>query len=255
MDSYAAALDTSLTLDAGAGLDTAIFDMDGTLLDYDRSFETMWTTELLRRFGRAQKDHALADISGPAVEQYLRMPMPQREQQLLSWGYASMRQFLNGWNTEEVYAAKEAYLTCYPDTYILEYLRTHGFKLGIVTSAPESLARREMRVLEAKHSSGIINELVIASHESGIPMKPAPDGIVTCLSRLASSRSTAFYVGNEDADMQAAQAAGVIDILIDRGRVTTSSTTSRRITSLDEIKMWLEAERGTHPNRFQPIRQ
>ncbi len=210
----------------------AIFDLEGTLVDYNRRFEIYWTKRLLRTFGTTIGSRKLKNIKDKEVKEYLALDIRSREKKLLSWGYSSVREFLNGWNTEEALSAKEKFLYCYKDVGALLDLERNGIKLGIVTSAPKSLADRELKLLRETLGKNIFKVVVYASYGSGIKMKPAPDSILLCLRQLGSSPEDAVYVGNEDVDILAAKNAGVRDILINRRRYKITVPPSITISSL-----------------------
>lgn len=214
-----------------------LFDLDGTLVDYDKTFELVWTKKILIAHGIECSRTDLTEIADSQVAEYLDLPVDLREKVLLSWGFSDVRAFLNEWNTEETFCAKEAFLFCYEDVSALQELKKEfGVKIGIVTSAPEVLARKELILLETRIGQGVVDEFTIASYGSGIPMKPAPDSIASSLKRLGVDESKAIYVGNEDVDVDAAINAGVKDVLINRGRVKTKRKASNPVDSLHEIR-------------------
>ncbi len=213
----------------------AVFDLDGTLVDYDRSFEVSWTIKLLHDFGAKTGNKSLEEIEGAEVQRYLSLSILDREKKLLGWGYASARQFLNGWNTEQAFLEKMRFSYCYSDVPSLLRLAERKLKLGIVTSAPRNLADKELEMLSAVLGADLFPHRIYASHGSGIEMKPSPQGILLCLEEMGLPPREAIYVGNEDNDILAARNAGIKGVLIKRGRYHTTVEPSFEIASLGEI--------------------
>jgi phosphoglycolate phosphatase-like HAD superfamily hydrolase len=66
--------------------------------------------------------------------------------------------------------------------------------------------------------------IVIAQEDNGVHEKPHPGGIELCLQELGVDREHAFFVGNGNEDVLAAQQAGVVDIYIERGAYMLDGT-------------------------------
>lgn len=218
---------------------TALFDLEGTLVGYDETFELRWTQKLLRDFGRRRNDPQLAGITDDDVAAYLQLPVRDRVSRLLAWGYRDAEEFLAGWSTDDACSAKLGGMFCYPDASVLRDCAERGVKVGVVTSSPERIARAQVRLLEDRVGA-VISSVTVASRDSGVPMKPHPDPLLRCLAELDAGAESAFYVGNEDVDVRAAVASGIYDVLIDRGRTRTTVQPSLRITSLRALVPFLK---------------
>lgn len=100
----------------------------------------------------------------------------------------------------------------FEDVAVLQQLREQGLRLGIVTNAPLHIARAELELIGIH----LFDAVVVADMALGIRPKPMPDGILACLKSVGASPQRAWFVGNAHEDMEAAKAAGVREIFIDR---------------------------------------
>jgi nicotinate-nucleotide--dimethylbenzimidazole phosphoribosyltransferase len=94
-----------------------------------------------------------------------------------------------------------------------ELARDH--RLGAVT---DTAVMDEIAVRKLLAPVGIdaLMEVVVTSHDIGAA-KPAPDGILAALHRLGVSASRCLFVGDRAVDRDAARAAGVRFVAVDRG--------------------------------------
>lgn len=95
------------------------------------------------------------------------------------------------------------------DTF--QSLRRGGVSTAVCSNKPDAIARL---VLEhtglAKHIDVVVGGGLHA-------LKPAPDGLLACLSQLGIDRSEAAYIGDHQVDVEAARAAGVPVLLAEFG--------------------------------------
>lgn len=85
----------------------------------------------------------------------------------------------------------------------LAALRRERVRVGVCTNKPEHIARL---VLEQTGLSDVVDVLVGGGRHA---LKPAPDGLLACLARLEAIPQDALYIGDHEADVQAARAAGI----------------------------------------------
>ncbi len=123
----------------------------------------------------------------------------------------------------------------YDDIDFVRRLKSQNKKVGSVTNAPFNIASINLNLIGLSHFDAII------TGEAGIPAKPDPAGILLCLEKLKVPPKRAAFIGNSDEDILAAKAAGVYDILIDRGEhVYPDVFPTKKITSLYELHYLLE---------------
>jgi HAD superfamily hydrolase (TIGR01509 family) len=141
------------------------------------------------------------------------------------------------WNAYTVFDLSEVrceHTIVFEDIVVLQELRQKGIQLGIVTNAPDRIAQSEMRLI----GSHLIDDIVVADESRGIRPKPAPDGINACLENLNTTPEHALFVGNSHEDIEAARAAGVRDIYIERHEYKLENTLTiptRLIRNLEEL--------------------
>lgn len=102
--------------------------------------------------------------------------------------------------------------TAFGDVGALAKLRRLGIQLGGVTNAPLHVARTELALLGADHFGAV----VVAEAAHRIRRKPSPDGILACLDALAVRADRAWFVGNAAEDIEAARAACVVEVHVER---------------------------------------
>lgn len=93
----------------------------------------------------------------------------------------------------------------------LQSLRQHGVSIAVCTNKPEAIARL---VLDKTGLAPYIDVLVGAGPQ---PLKPAPDGVQSCLTQLGVARTDAVYLGDHWVDLQTARAAGMPVMLAEFG--------------------------------------
>ncbi|MFI6444887.1 HAD family hydrolase [Kitasatospora sp. NPDC050543] len=171
----------------------ALFDVDGVLVDSK-------TAQLAALAGFATfalgRRVSVADLPSWAVT-------TPRAQVLAELGlYGAINE--DGWDAATSTASLDAVVFPYV-TGTLKALRAEGLATGIVT-------RRDRRRLGWLLSPDIHDLMdTVVCYEDATP-KPAPDGLYLALDRLGVAPSAAVFVGDMDADIHAARAAGVTSV-------------------------------------------
>lgn len=126
-------------------------------------------------------------------------------------------------------------LDLFPDVIgTLTYLRTHGYKIGLVTNGFKSDIDA---ILPRVGLSGYFD--VAVGVDAVRKPKPNREIFLFALDVLAVRPYEAIYVGDMmEADYEGAEKAGLTAVLIDRERKIDSNV--RKIENLDEIKRLLE---------------
>lgn len=208
---------------------TVIFDLDGTLIH--TSFE----------YVRNTVGNALRELGSSSPDEHIHR----------FWFYSgrdkTIRQYFgvkpdDFWPVLRRYDTPEARMKVampYEDVDIIPELKRSGFKLGIVTGAPANIIPVEVEMLGSESFDAVVR----AQESSGVKPKPDPHGIYECMKLLEARKDETVFVGNGIEDMMAAQAAGVLDVHIDRGEHATDGTSpSVRINSLYEMRKILRIE-------------
>ena len=128
---------------------------------------------------------------------------------------------------------RKQHIKIFDDVGFIREIRKKGLKTGIVTSSPVRIISFQTEMLGKENFDTIVR----AQLSSGIKPKPDPHGILECLKILGVKSSEAIFVGNGDEDILTARAAGVLDVLIDRGgHNLIKETPSLKIKSLYELR-------------------
>ena len=137
---------------------------------------------------------------------------------------------MNGYDTPD---ARVSAARPYNDVGFIAELKASGYRTGIVTGARIIIMRSEVEML----GSGSFDAVVRAQRSSGVEPKPHPQGIQRCLDELQVSPGEAMYVGNGPEDIEAAKAANVLDVHIDRKEHPLNGVEpSVRVSSLYELR-------------------
>ena len=189
-----------------------IFDLDGTVVD---SLDSLWRVfnvgvtafKLVpvageRLFALMNKGIGLADI--------LREIYPELKAEssaaIISDIISVIRREYSAHYVDGVQLADGA-------QEMLGRIRARGLRIGVVTSRtviPEKMWREFDRLKVTRFV-----DAVVTAAESR--RKPAPEPIIECLSRLEIAPEDCIFVGDSQADMRAAQAAGVMTVAIAAG--------------------------------------
>lgn len=121
----------------------------------------------------------------------------------------------------------------YEDTLpTLERLKSEGYRLAILTDVPYGMPR----AIAARMLEGIEGyfDLWITSVEAGY-CKPTPHGLLSLAERMGVSPIDTAYVGNERKDIEAANAAGMFSVRLNRTNSPDSFGERRAILSLYDL--------------------
>lgn len=175
---------------------TVLFDLDGTLID---------SIDLIVQSAR----HAFMACGEPAppdAEWLADLGMPLRQM----FG----RGGITGERLEALIAGYRVFQREHHDRLVQPYagvdvtlrqLHDAGFRLGVVTSKAEPMARRGLGLLGLE---GWFETIV--GLESCTNHKPHPEPVETALARLGAAPEQAVFIGDSPHDMNAGRAAGVL---------------------------------------------
>lgn len=171
----------------------ALFDVDGVLVDSKSAQLAALAGFATSALGRRV---SVADLPSWAATAL-------RAQVLAELGlYGAINE--DGWDAATSTASLGAVVFPYV-TDTLKALRAEGLATGIVT-------RRDRRRLGWLLPPDILDLMdTVVCYEDATP-KPAPDGLHLALDRLGVAPSAAVFIGDMDADIHAARAAGVTSV-------------------------------------------
>jgi phosphoglycolate phosphatase-like HAD superfamily hydrolase len=87
---------------------------------------------------------------------------------------------------------------------------------------------------------GNIDSYIRAQKANDFEPKPNPEALLHCMKAIGAKGPETLYVGNGDEDILAARAAGVFDVIIERGEHDLiKETPSLKIKSLYELRKFL----------------
>ena len=192
-----------------AGFSAVVFDLDGTLADTARDIHASLITAL------AAKDLPPVDLEstrlmiggGPQllVERALHRLGVDTDARLVA-------DLVDAFH-EHYLATGDRYARLYDGAEsTLRELHATGMRIGMCSNKPDDLCRM------LASSFGINRYLdEILGSTPGMPKKPDPAPLLTITERLGVAPADTLYVGDSDADVKAARAAGIPVMLVSYG--------------------------------------
>lgn len=207
------------------GIKGVIFDLDGTLIDSLDAY--------VKAFNEVVEKYGLKPVSREELAGFL--------DQALSLSIILLRLYPQLFSDEKLRRKcedeiRKAYFRLEKHVppimhaaEVLSKLKEMGLKVGVVT-ARTTRGRVKWLELERLGLAQFIDAMVTGAE---VARKPAPDGIIKCLSRLKLKAEECMYVGNGQADLEAGRAALVKTILLNVKMEKSNET--KTIHSLKEL--------------------
>lgn len=174
-----------------------LFDLDGTLLD-TVPFILAAVRHAFDGYPRAPTDADwIEGIGTPLKDQLAQFAVRPEDVEGLYERYRSFWLGRHDEYTKPFHGAVE----------LVKRLHAAGHPLGVVTAKIEVGAHRSLRHVGLDAYMGA----VIAA-DSGVPAKPAPDGVVLAARRLDREPGEAVFVGDSPHDVAAGNAAGAVTV-------------------------------------------
>lgn len=204
----------------------AIFDLDGTLVYTLPEYRQQVVGGILAKLG-------ITDYPDWFVDKFWFFG--NRAQTIKDALGIEPGSFFRLYNQEDTQVGRKLYTRKFPDVDLLNELKQKEFKLGVVTGGSPHVMDVNLDILGRQYFNGWVSANPFATPP--LPPKPDPTGLYRCLEMLGVKPSEAFYVGNGEEDVGAAQNAGVFDVLMLRGEHEPPKVNaSMRITTLYELR-------------------
>ena len=183
--------------------EAVIFDLDGTLVHTTPEYRYLIVGDTLKDLGKEPDEKSIDKF-------WFEARRDEIIQECFDVEPEAFWKIFYAYDTMEVRAK---FTKLYDDVGVVQELRQHGCKTGIVTGAPTQIVALELGMLGEQDFDAV----VIAHASTEITPKPHPHGLIECLSLLGVDKSKAMYVGNADEDVEAARNAQMLDVLLARG--------------------------------------
>lgn len=183
----------------------AIFDLDGTILNtLDDLADSLNYVLAEHGFPQHTADEVRMMV-GNGILNLIKRALPKNTEQT---------------TVEAVYADFNAYYKLHSAdktkpydgiTEMLEQLKSSGIKLAVVSNK----ADYAVQDLCVKYFGRSFD--AVAGEKSGVPKKPAPDGVNNILAELGIERKKSVYIGDSDVDIETARNSEMDCIAVDWG--------------------------------------
>lgn len=182
---------------ANAHFKTAIFDLDGTLLD---TLPDLWysTNYALTRFGWPERTlNEVRSFVGNGVKNLIKRAVPE------GTGPEEEVRCLSVF--KEHYAGHMSdHTSPYPGIpEALTALKASGIRLAVVSNKFDAAVRE----LCGKYFGGIIKTAIGEFPE--VAKKPAPDSVFRAMEQLSAEPASTIYIGDSEVDIETAKNAGL----------------------------------------------
>ncbi|MGC9973784.1 MAG: HAD-IA family hydrolase [Gaiellaceae bacterium] len=185
-------------------LDTALFDLDGTVIDTGPLIAESFRHAVRTVLGKTIDDEEmLAYVGGWSLREQMHRLAPDRTQELVE-AYRAYN--------EPRHAGLEF---CTGMHELLLDLHARGVRLGLVTAKRRSTVEIAFGYLP--QLEGLFDTIVCA--EDTERHKPDPAPLLLALERLGTSPSAGAYVGDSPFDVEAAKAAGLRSVAVTWGGI------------------------------------
>jgi pyrophosphatase PpaX len=181
---------------------TAIFDLDGTLIDTVPLIVASHRHALATVLGRELPEEVLRDGIGRPLLEQMRVFDEQRAQEL----FDAYRVFNHRVHDDYVRVFDGMLELC-------DGLRARGVPVAVVTSKMLDAVELAYRLIPGLEDR--IDALV--TFESTATHKPGPEPIEHALALLGRTSEGAVYVGDAPSDLQSARAAGIAAVAVTWG--------------------------------------
>ena len=225
-----------------------VFDKDGTLFDFARTWEA-WAARFL---ARVAPEPELARVLGAAIgfdtgtgrfsrQSVVIAGTPRDVAEQLAPHLPRMRigEIVALLNEE---AARAPQAEAVPLVPLLTLLRAQGLRLGVATNDAEAPALAHLR------SAGVTGQFdFIAGCDSGHGGKPAPGQLLAFAAETGLAPGSCLMVGDSRHDLHAGRAAGFVTVgvltgMADRGDL--ADLADAILPDIGHLPDWLSAERA-----------
>ncbi len=224
-----------------------LFDKDGTLFDFARSWYR-WASGMLLHFARGDEIRAshVAETIGIDWQNRTFYPWCPIIHGIPTELLSTLMTAFPGWDretmTEYIYDTSQtaemvAYIPLHP---LLESLRNSGLILGVATNDYVDIARGQLQDHRVDHLFAYI-----AGSDSGYGSKPEPGMLLAFCQHTGIPPAETLMVGDTTADMLAARAAGMPAMAVRNGLQDIEALTAHAdhsLASIAELPTWLQIE-------------
>ena len=184
---------------------TAVFDLDGTILDTLEDLYGSVNTALRSVNLPARSREEVRQAVGNGVFRLMQLSVPPETPE------AVLQQAFSVFQAD--YAVHCADHTApYPGIpQMLGRLRVAGIRLAVVSNKSDSAVQKLIR----QYFPGLFDS--VAGEQPGVRRKPAPDTVNRCLAELSADRKTAVYIGDSEVDLETAANAAMDVISVSWG--------------------------------------
>jgi phosphoglycolate phosphatase len=235
---------------SGPPIRAILFDKDGTLVDFDRTWAPA-VQVVLRHLagGDAELYRKLCAESGIVDGSHFRpgSPLIDEPTSVFAARWAALlgrpadSAFFKDID-ERLCEATTAHLAPIGDPKaVLNELAGRGYRLGLITNDAEATARAHVRKL------GLDDILAfVAGYDSGFGAKPAPGPVVAFAAAVGVPTGQVVLVGDTALDMATARNAGARAVRVLTGPNTSAALQFAKpdavIASIAQLRAWLESQ-------------
>ncbi len=176
---------------------TAIFDLDGTLLDTLEDLYRATNLALTRHSMPLRTRDEVRMFVGNGVEMLIRRAVPEGTDE------AEVTAVLGDFKAVYASICEEHTAPYYGIIELLTTLRARGVRVAVVSNKFDAATKQ----LCAKYFGDLIE--IAVGERAGIRKKPAPDTVFEVLRQLGLSAESAVYIGDSDVDIATAKATGM----------------------------------------------
>ena len=186
-------------------IDTVIFDLDGTLLNTldDLTDSVNYALSSLGYPVRTADEVRM--MVGNGILNLIKRALPNGTEQ------ATVEAVYNDFNAYYKLHSADKTKPYNGITEMLEQLKARGVKLAVVSNK----ADYAVQDLCVKYFGGVFD--AVAGEKTGVPKKPAPDGVNNILAELGIERKNSVYIGDSDVDLHTAENAEMDCIAVNWG--------------------------------------
>ena len=172
---------------------TAIFDLDGTLLDT--------LEDLYRAVNHALRDHGLPLRTRDEIKSFVGNGVELLVRRSLPVGYTeeTAASVLSAFKTTYAAVCKDNTKPYEGILPLLSTLRERGIRIAVVSNKFDAATK----ALCAEYFGELVE--VAVGERADIHKKPAPDTVLEALTALGASAAGAVYIGDSEVDIQTAK--------------------------------------------------